>query len=243
MRCSRACSIYPDKACLQARTIRCHHSRSPKQTRSSHQTTSRPLTRHSAPCLPHHQRMVPSVLLLATHIPSPSTVLSASFLKSTATVSTHHSWSTLRIGPQLDPSCRTQRPRPPCSFREFPGSVQPRNCRFDTRRNFRFIRHLNRRSISSCVVFKTPCNIPPGHRRRELGRKVRRDTPEPGPSSPPASKRGSVEPRGSSPSSLSNNLPTTRPGPRPPPSNTIDAERRMIEAREELSKVVLGFRT
>ena len=69
---------------------------------------------------------------------------------------------------------------------------------------------------------------------------LRRNTPEPGPSSPSTSKRGSVEPRGSSPLSPH----TSRSRPRPPPSNTIDAtERKMIEAREELSKVALRFRT
>lgn len=74
-------------------------------------------------------------------------------------------------------------------------------------------------------------------------RELRRNTPEPGPSSPSGSKRGSVEPRGPSPLSQSNGPPTPQPCPRPQPSDTADAtERRMIEAREELSKVVLGFR-
>ena len=74
-------------------------------------------------------------------------------------------------------------------------------------------------------------------------RELRRNTPEPGPSSPPMSKRGSVGPRGSSPLSLNDNIPTPRPGPRRQPSIAADAtERRMIEAREELSRVVLGFR-
>jgi len=72
---------------------------------------------------------------------------------------------------------------------------------------------------------------------------LRRNTPEPGPSSPSTSKRGSVGLRGSSPLSLSYDPPTPQPRPRPPPSNTIDtAEKMMIEAREELSKVALGFR-
>lgn len=71
---------------------------------------------------------------------------------------------------------------------------------------------------------------------------LRRNTPEPGPSSPSTSKRGSVEPRGSSPSRLSNDPPAPRSRLRPP-ANTIDAtERKMIEAREELSKVALRFR-
>jgi len=61
-------------------------------------------------------------------------------------------------------------------------------------------------------------------------------TPEPGPSSPSTSKRGS------SPSSLNNGLPTPRS--RPGPLDAIDpTERKMIEAREELSKVALRFRT
>ena len=64
------------------------------------------------------------------------------------------------------------------------------------------------------------------------------NTPEPGPSSPSTSKRGSVEPRGSSPLGLNNDLP--RPGPQP--SNAIDTERKMIEAREALSSVTLRFR-
>lgn len=71
---------------------------------------------------------------------------------------------------------------------------------------------------------------------------LQRNTPEPVPSSPSISKHGSVEPRGSSPSSLHSGL-TPRPHPRPAPSNAIDdTERKMIEAREELSKVGLGFR-
>ena len=67
---------------------------------------------------------------------------------------------------------------------------------------------------------------------------LRPNTPEPGPSSPSTSKRGSVEPRGSSPLGPNNDLP--RPGLQP--SNVIDAERKMIEAREELSSVTLRFR-
>ena len=73
---------------------------------------------------------------------------------------------------------------------------------------------------------------------------LRRNTPEPGPSSSSTSKRGSVEPRGLSPFSPGNSPLTPRSRPRPALSNTIDAtERKMIEAREELSKVALGFRT
>ena len=73
--------------------------------------------------------------------------------------------------------------------------------------------------------------------------KLQRNTPEPGPSSPSTSKRGSVEPRGSSPFILSNGPLTPRSRLRPVPSNPIDAtERKMIEAREELSRVTLRFR-
>ena len=73
---------------------------------------------------------------------------------------------------------------------------------------------------------------------------LRPNTPEPGPSSPSTSKRGSVEPRGSSPLDPNNDPPTPQPRPGPQPLNTIDAaERKMIEAREELSKVALRFRT
>ncbi|KAF9642749.1 hypothetical protein BDM02DRAFT_1940722 [Thelephora ganbajun] len=73
---------------------------------------------------------------------------------------------------------------------------------------------------------------------------LRRNTPEPGPSSPSTSKRGSMEPRGSSPLNLNNDQPTPPPRSRPPPSNTTGAvERKMIEAREELSKVALMFRS
>lgn len=72
---------------------------------------------------------------------------------------------------------------------------------------------------------------------------LQRATPEPCPSSPSVSKSGSVEPRGSSSSSLHSGL-TPRQRSRPVPSNAIDdTERKMIEAREELSKVGLGFRT
>jgi hypothetical protein len=72
----------------------------------------------------------------------------------------------------------------------------------------------------------------------------RRNTPQPGPSSSSTSKPGSVEPRGSSPFSLNSGPPTPRSRPRLAPSHTIDTtERKMIEAREELSKVALGFRT
>ena len=73
---------------------------------------------------------------------------------------------------------------------------------------------------------------------------LRRNTPEPGPSSSSASKRGSIEPRGSSPLSFGDGPVTPRSRPRPAPSNTMDpTERKMIEAREELSKVALRFRT
>lgn len=69
---------------------------------------------------------------------------------------------------------------------------------------------------------------------------LRRNTPEPGPSSPSTSNRGSMEPR--APSSLSSGL-TPRLRSRPVPSNGIDVtEKKMIEAREELSKVALRFR-
>lgn len=69
---------------------------------------------------------------------------------------------------------------------------------------------------------------------------LHRNTPESGPSSPSTSKRGSMEPRGSSSSSLHSGL---TPRPRPTPAPIDDTERKMIEAREELSKVALGFRT
>ena len=67
---------------------------------------------------------------------------------------------------------------------------------------------------------------------REERRELQRATPEPGPSSSSVSKRGS-----SPPSQL-----TSRLRPRPPSSTTSDdAEKKMIEAREELSKVTLRF--
>ena len=99
------CSSYPDKACLSARTTRCHHSRSLRQTQYSRRTASCPLPQRSAPCLPHHQTMVHSVLSSATRTPTPSTVLSASFLRSTATVITSL-WSIIRMG-GATPSGRT----------------------------------------------------------------------------------------------------------------------------------------
>lgn len=68
---------------------------------------------------------------------------------------------------------------------------------------------------------------------------LQRNTPEPGPLSLSSSKRGSVEPHGSTPSSQ----PTPRLRPRPPSSTAIDVtEKKMIEAREELSKLALRFR-
>lgn len=68
-------------------------------------------------------------------------------------------------------------------------------------------------------------------------RELQHSTPEPGPSTPSTSKRGSVEPRGSS----LRFTPRSRPG--PPFSNAVDpAEKKMIEAREELSKLALRFR-
>ncbi|KAF9784524.1 hypothetical protein BJ322DRAFT_1021260 [Thelephora terrestris] len=74
-------------------------------------------------------------------------------------------------------------------------------------------------------------------------REPQRDTPEPGPSTPSTSKRRSVEPHGSSLLSLGNEQPIPRLRPEPPPSSTIDAtEKKMIEAREELSKLALRFR-
>ena len=73
---------------------------------------------------------------------------------------------------------------------------------------------------------------------------LQRNTPEPGPSSSSTSKRGSIGPRGSSPLGFGDGPLTPRSRPRPASSNTMDpTERKMIEAREELSKVALGFRT
>ena len=73
---------------------------------------------------------------------------------------------------------------------------------------------------------------------------LQRNTPEPGPSSSSTSKRGSVEPCGSSPLSPSNGPLSPRSRPERVPSNTIDAtQRKMIEAREELSRVALRFRS
>ena len=70
-------------------------------------------------------------------------------------------------------------------------------------------------------------------------RELQHNTPEPGPSPLATSKLGSVEPRHSYPSSQ----PTPQLRPRQALPTAIDvAEKKMIEAREELSKFALRFR-
>ena len=70
-------------------------------------------------------------------------------------------------------------------------------------------------------------------------RDLRRDSPEPVPPSPSASKQGSIEP----PASSTPSQPTPRLQSRPSPSTRIDAtEKKMIEAREELSRLTVKFR-
>ena len=84
---------------------------------------------------------------------------------------------------------------------------------------------------------KASKHLEPNSTGEEL-RELQRNTPGPGPSSPSTSGRGSVESRGSSPSQ-----PTPRLRPRSPSSTTISAtEKKMIEAREELSTLALRFR-
>ena len=68
-----------------------------------------------------------------------------------------------------------------------------------------------------------------GDMASEEPQELRRNTPEPGPSSSSTSQRGSIEPHGSSPLGLR--------------YSPVTPQRKMIEAREELSKVALRFRT